>query len=102
MIVRVVCLAEAGVTTALAFSLTTGAFLVTSRVVGLGAAVFIRYRHRAGRDVPEPVAVMGGDEKGQSWFGPRRYDFGWGHVNDSVPAALAVVLAVKISFRLNS
>lgn len=33
LIVEVVCLAEAGVTTALAFSLTTGAFLVTSRVV---------------------------------------------------------------------
>ncbi|MGY5034766.1 hypothetical protein ACWC9U_28725 [Streptomyces sp. 900116325] len=107
-IVGVVRLAEAGGATALAFSLTTGAFLVTSRVVrrgvvGLGAAALISYRHRAGGGVPRSRGRgRGADEKRQSWFGPRRSGFGWGHAHGSVPAALAVVLAVEISFRLNS
>ncbi|WP_405669595.1 hypothetical protein OG612_40270 [Streptomyces sp. NBC_01527] len=105
-IVGVVCLAEAGGTTALAFSLTTGAFLMTSRVlrrgvVGLGAAALISYRHRAGRGVPRSRG-RGGDEKRQTWYGPRRSGFGWCHAHGSVPAALAVLLAVEISFRLNS
>ncbi|WP_030922603.1 hypothetical protein [Streptomyces sp. NRRL B-24720] len=105
-IVGVVCLAEVGGATALAFSLTAGAFLVTSRVVrrgvvGLGAAALISYRYRAGRGVPRSRG-RGRDEKRQSWFGPRRSGFGCGHAHGSVPAALAVLLAVEISFRLNS
>ncbi|WP_316745649.1 VC0807 family protein [Streptomyces sp. MK7] len=60
LIVGVVCLAEAAVTTALAFSLPTGAFLVTSRVIrwavaALGVAAALLHRYRTGKGHPQPA-----------------------------------------------
>ncbi|MGW0086971.1 VC0807 family protein [Streptomyces sp. NPDC003393] len=94
LIVGVVCLAEAAVTAALAFSLSTGAFLVTSRVVrwavaALGVAAALLHRYRTARNRPQPAAGRAADGQttpdgngrgGQdtAWFGPRRHGLGWG------------------------
>ncbi|MGV9349639.1 hypothetical protein ACWDSD_33585 [Streptomyces spiralis] len=95
LIVGVVCLSEAAVTTALAFSLSTGAFLVTSRVIrwavaALGVAAALLYRYRTGKGRPRPAGGSttagwaatddgpGRNANKAAWFGPRRHGFGWG------------------------
>ncbi|MFD7206471.1 VC0807 family protein [Streptomyces sp. NPDC059893] len=111
LIVGIVCLAEAGVTAALAFSLPTGAFLVTSRVIrwvvaGLGVAAALVYRASwAGRG-RRPSAHSGGGAQGkQSWFGPKRYGIGWGpqawQGRLITLAVVAAALAAKFAFGLH-
>ncbi|MEU5059944.1 MULTISPECIES: hypothetical protein [unclassified Streptomyces] len=82
LIVGFVCLVEAGVTAALALSLPTGAFLVTSRVIrwavaGLGVTAALVYRAWAGRG-RRNARSGGGAEGKQAWFGPKRHGIGWG------------------------
>ncbi|MEK0099071.1 VC0807 family protein [Streptomyces sp. A475] len=109
LIVGAVCLAEAGVTTALAFSLPTGAFLVTSRVIrwavaGLGVAAALVYRAWAGRGRPH-ARSGGGAEGRQSWFGPKRHGIGWGPQTWQgrliTLAVVAAALAAKFAFGLH-
>ncbi|MFB8272998.1 hypothetical protein ACFC96_41325 [Streptomyces sp. NPDC055955] len=109
MIVGIVCLAEAGVTVALAFSLPTGASLVTSRVirwavVGLGVAAALVYRAWVGRG--RPRARSGGRAEGeQSWFGPKRHGIGWGpqawQGRLITLAVVAAALVAKFAFGLH-
>ncbi|MEU0602644.1 VC0807 family protein [Streptomyces sp. NPDC006393] len=117
LIVGVVCLAEAAVTAALAFSLSTGAFLVTSRVVrwavaALGVAAALLYRYRTAKGRPRPAkgsATAGGqaadDGHGHSaprtaWFGPRRHGFGWGPRTWQARLVVLTAAGVLIALRL--
>ncbi|WP_432168165.1 VC0807 family protein [Streptomyces sp. bgisy031] len=110
LIVGIVCLAEAGVTAALAFSLPTGAFLVTSRVIrwavaGLGVAAALVYRAWVGRGRPH-ARSRGGAQGKQSWFGPKRHGIGWGPRTWQgrllTLAVVAAALAAKFAFGLHS
>lgn len=85
-IIGVSFLVEAAATVVLALTVSTGAFLIASRVVRIGifaagfavAAWYVRRQRKR----PDPAGAAAGDARDgagrRAWFGPRRFGLGWG------------------------
>jgi hypothetical protein len=107
-------LVEAAATAIAALTLSTGAYLVVSRLIRLGVigtamavAVIIAARRRRQRasdhatapDRPDPAVR-------QAWFGPRRLGVGWGRPQTwqarlVVAALVAVVVVLRLVFHVS-